>query len=287
MHKPAMNQTGENEQWYDDEISPALLEIANRCAARGMSLVAVVEFGSSTDPADPTRGGTYSLTKNAGLAMHMLRLCGLSGENIDKYIINLLRHCTTHGINTNSSIFLHQFGRADKKMIGIETLAKELHEAGRAAVIAGATVAAEKFGETTRKFLEWDEITDLAREGRRIQAKYLSDKYNITPLTEGPTLTCVYCGMAYPQGTPTHGAQILTDHIKVCEKHPLRKAEADIVKLRSALSGLVGSVEHSELEQMEAAMRLVPASDSDKAVSINAIRALLETAPPHQPAPKA
>lgn len=64
----------------------------------------------------------------------------------------------------------------------IENLAKELHEAGRAAVEAGNTVAAEKFGEQTRKFLEWGEITELARDGRRIQAKYLLARYAITPL---------------------------------------------------------------------------------------------------------
>lgn len=60
-----------------------------------------------------------------------------------------------------------------------ETLAKELHEAGRAAVEAGATVAADKFGEKTRKFLEWDEISESAREGRRIQARYLLERMNV------------------------------------------------------------------------------------------------------------
>ena len=64
--------------------------------------------------------------------------------------------------------------------VDIDVLAHELHEAGRAAVEAGNTVAAEKFGEQTRKFMEWDEITEPAREGRRIQARYLLDKFLIT-----------------------------------------------------------------------------------------------------------
>ena len=74
----------------------------------------------------------------------------------------------------------------EKGRIGLEMLAMELHEAGRAAVEAGNTVAAEKFGETTRKFLEWNEITEPAREGRRIQAMYLLDRFEITrkPETE-------------------------------------------------------------------------------------------------------
>jgi len=63
--------------------------------------------------------------------------------------------------------------------IDLETLARELHEAGRAAVEQGNTVAAEKFGDPSRKFLEWDELTGPARTGRRIQAAYLLAKFNI------------------------------------------------------------------------------------------------------------
>jgi len=92
-------------------------------------------------------------------------------------------------------------------------------------------------------------------------------------------ITCVYCGQEYPAGTPASGSdvQVLTDHIKVCEKHPMRKAEEKINKLRHALAGLIGSEDPHELKQMEMAMRLAPAPEADKAVSINAIHALLET----------
>jgi len=83
-------------------------------------------------------------------------------------------------------------------------------------------------------------------------------------------LTCVYCGMAYPVGTPTHGAQVLTDHIKVCEKHPMRK-------LRDALAGLVGASTKDELEEMEFTLRSLPAPEADKIVMINAIHALIDT----------
>lgn len=62
-------------------------------------------------------------------------------------------------------------GSAD---VDIEALAKELHEAGRAAVEAGATV-----NPTGGRFLEWDEITEHAREGRRIQARHLLGKFRI------------------------------------------------------------------------------------------------------------
>lgn len=93
------------------------------------------------------------------------------------------------------------------------------------------------------------------------------------------TLTCVYCGHEYHQDTPAHGSQVLTDHIKTCSAHPLRKAEADIATLRSALEGLIGAETEDELRQMELAIRSMPAPEADRAVSINAIHALIATMP--------
>lgn len=96
---------------------------------------------------------------------------------------------------------------------------------------------------------------------------------------EGRVLTCVYCGHEYPQETPAWGNEVLTEHIRVCPKHPMRKAEADIALLRGALAGLVGASDKAELEQMELAVRLLPAPAADKAASIDAIHALLATLP--------
>ncbi|MFH1972136.1 MAG: hypothetical protein ABIJ18_01520 [archaeon] len=90
-------------------------------------------------------------------------------------------------------------------------------------------------------------------------------------------LTCVYCGVAYPEGTPPHGSKVLTDHIKVCEKHPLRDAEQKILKLRKALIGLVGASTKEELQQLELGIRIAPTSDQDKVVMINAIHVLIDT----------
>lgn len=57
--------------------------------------------------------------------------------------------------------------------------------------------------------------------------------------TDHRVLTCVYCGHEYPQDTPAWGNQALTDHIKVCEKHPMRQLEHEKAQLRSALRDLV------------------------------------------------
>ena len=64
-------------------------------------------------------------------------------------------------------------------ILEVEHLARELREACRVAVEAGQTVAAEKFGEKTRKFIEWEDMTEQSKEGRRIQARYLLGKYRI------------------------------------------------------------------------------------------------------------
>jgi hypothetical protein len=48
-------------------------------------------------------------------------------------------------------------------------------------------------------------------------------------------LTCVYCGQAYPPGSPDHGADVLTAHVRVCEKHPMREVETEAKRLRCDL----------------------------------------------------
>lgn len=47
--------------------------------------------------------------------------------------------------------------------------------------------------------------------------------------------------------------------------------------LRKALVGLIGSEAPNELSQMLIAIESLPASEADKAVTINAIRALIQT----------
>lgn len=51
----------------------------------------------------------------------------------------------------------------------------------------------------------------------------------------GRVLTCVYCGHQYPQDTPAWGSQVLTDHIRTCEKHPMREAEETIRRMQGLL----------------------------------------------------
>ena len=103
-----------------------------------------------------------------------------------------------------------------------------------------------------------------------------SQKADCPSATCSPSVvTCVYCGHEYPDGTPTAKHDLLTAHIKVCENHPMREAEARIERLRKALAGLIGAETKEELEAMEAAMRMMPGIEADKIAGINAIHALL------------
>ena len=51
---------------------------------------------------------------------------------------------------------------------------------------------------------------------------------------EQSVLTCVYCGHAYPPGTPPSNAEALTVHVAVCPKHPMA---VDRALLRRILEG--------------------------------------------------
>lgn len=64
--------------------------------------------------------------------------------------------------------------------VDAETLALELHESGRTAVESGQTVAAEKLGDTAREFIGWDDLTDNAKNGRRLQANALLERLKIS-----------------------------------------------------------------------------------------------------------
>ena len=121
---------------------------------------------------------------------------------------------------------------------------------------------------------EFDKLTSRDFDNGAVKDEI---RKSLALLEDGRILTCVYCGHEYPQDTPSAGSEILTEHIKVCEKHPMRKCESDRDKLRKALTGLIGTDKLEELDKMEAFIRLTPAPEVDKIASINAITALKET----------
>jgi hypothetical protein len=60
------------------------------------------------------------------------------------------------------------------------------------------------------------------------------------------------------------------------QDHYIAELEQQRDRFRRALEAIVGVTTREELEQLEAVMRLMPAPAADKAVTIDAIHALLE-----------
>ena len=101
---PALPEVSNDEAWYDAEIAPALADLAKRCHERGMSFVAVVEYEPER------RAGTYHLTEDAGLSMHMVNLCSRTAPNVDAYVMHLRRHCKEVGQDIGGSFVLRGIG---------------------------------------------------------------------------------------------------------------------------------------------------------------------------------
>lgn len=91
-----------SEEFYDQEIAPKLKELAETCGARGLSFLAVVEY------APEECATTRLLRADAGLKMAMLSMCAHHGVNVDGYMINLIRHLRSNGIDWGQSMVLRQ-----------------------------------------------------------------------------------------------------------------------------------------------------------------------------------
>jgi hypothetical protein len=103
MNENENNEPSENEVWFDKEIAPKLLDLANQSGDRGISFLSVVEY------AHGERSRTQRLAPNAGLEMIMVVLCEHSGLNVDGYLINLIRYCNKNNIDISASIFLNKY----------------------------------------------------------------------------------------------------------------------------------------------------------------------------------
>jgi len=63
------------------------------------------------------------------------------------------------------------------------------------------------------------------------------------------TITCVYCGHKYAQQDETWNNDELTEHIKACPLHPMRKVEADLTAARAEVEQAQQSVFYAESER--------------------------------------
>lgn len=65
-----------------------------------------------------------------------------------------------------------------------ERLAQMIHEAQREAVAQGKTLT-RALGSPPYPFIEWGDLPEQAKEGRRMIARYLIGLYHIIPKLEG------------------------------------------------------------------------------------------------------
>ncbi len=95
----------------------------------------------------------------------------------------------------------------------------KLTDAGRAVL-----KEAHRHRELDGLQLKVNRLVSERNEARALVEKLLADQAKTV-------LTCVYCGHEYPANTPAHGGDVsaLTEHIAVCEKHPMR-AVVDLLK---------------------------------------------------------
>ena len=94
-----------SEAIYDEQIAPLLIQAGKLCEQHGLAMVAVVEYGKEQ------RGETRLLPDGAGLAMHMLSMLAASGNNIDSYLLKLIRFCNQEGLPLEQSMFLQRYAR--------------------------------------------------------------------------------------------------------------------------------------------------------------------------------
>lgn len=69
------------------------------------------------------------------------------------------------------------------------------------------------------------QIINSYNENDALKADLAAANARVAELEADRIVTCVYCGHEYPTGTPTSQNKLLTEHIKVCEKHPMRQLE--------------------------------------------------------------
>lgn len=92
-----------SETIYDEQIAPLLLQAGELCEQNGLAMVAVVEYEKEK------RGETRVLPDGAGLAMLMLSMLAASGNNIDQFLINVIRFCNREGMPLEQSMFIGKY----------------------------------------------------------------------------------------------------------------------------------------------------------------------------------
>lgn len=95
-------------------------------------------------------------------------------------------------------------------------------------------------------------------------------------------LTCAFCGQEYPPGTDKSNDDALTEHIKVCTKHPMRAVEDERLKLECEAGDLADYIHVlDDAVQASGVADEARAADPDRH-HVEAIRLLGEKIPKYE-----
>jgi len=224
------------------QVPPAISALFDAWAKRtGAIFVDATRMTSRLDiVADLLRGIVWEMTprlsaapeseKPIGVAYHAVASAldehgyvGIAAAMRGRHSIDSSIRMTTRAI-LSALVTLFAAGRAsrDEEVAALRTesdrleaLFQQTHGCHSSWVAEGSRLRAD----VRRLTAEREEARDWVR---RMQAE------NVT--------TCIHCGTAFPPGTPTHGADALREHARVCEKHPMRAVETEVAALRERLA---------------------------------------------------
>lgn len=93
-----------NEEFYDKEIAPLLLQAVDKCRERQMDMLAAVEF-------EPNHiGRTVAMSETSSLTMQMILIAAATAPNFDSLVMQILKHCAKHEISTKQSMVAQLLG---------------------------------------------------------------------------------------------------------------------------------------------------------------------------------
>ena len=109
-----------NEEFYDAEIAPALLKLAQACQERDMAFLASVEYDPLTMGIGRTEFQPPDEIGKLSVAQRLTHWAARSQGNIDKLMFSVDRHAQKHG---HSSVYLQLMGNKNVKYAGNEMVA--------------------------------------------------------------------------------------------------------------------------------------------------------------------
>ena len=101
-----------DEQFYDENIAPKLLDLGKLCEEHGLSICCTVEWS----PED--RGHTIAFSENASTAMKIIKAAALCKGNVDAMFTAIIKLAKQVG---HGSIYLTQLGVGRGKQPQSET----------------------------------------------------------------------------------------------------------------------------------------------------------------------